>query len=83
MPFITEEIWQSLPHEGETIMTQAYPEYDEALNFPEASHEMEMVMEAIKAIRNRRAEMNVPPSRKAKVYIAAKEQKPYVMVRSL
>ena len=78
MPFITEEIWQSLPHEGETIMTQAYPEYDEALNFPEASHEMEMVMEAIKAIRNRRAEMNVPPSRKAKVYIAAKEQKPYV-----
>lgn len=77
MPFITEEIWQSLPHEGETIMTQAYPEYDEALNFPEASHEMEMVMEAIKAIRNRRAEMNVPPSRKAKVYIAAKEQKPY------
>ena len=78
MPFITEEIWQSLPHEGETIMTQAYPEYDEALNFPEASHEMEMVMEAIKAIRNRRAEMNVPPSRKAKVYIAAKEHKPYV-----
>ncbi len=65
MPFITEEIWQSLPHEGETIMTQAYPEYDEALNFPEASHEMEMVMEAIKAIRNRRAEMNVPPSRKS------------------
>ncbi|MDY2783741.1 MAG: valine--tRNA ligase, partial [Candidatus Pseudoruminococcus sp.] len=78
MPFITEEIWQSLPHDGETIMTQSYPEYDEALNFPEASHEMEMVMEAIKAIRNRRAEMNVPPSRKAKVYIAAKEQKPYV-----
>lgn len=77
MPFITEEIWQSLPHDGETIMTQAYPEYDEALSFPEASHEMEMVMEAIKSIRIRRAEMNVPPSRKAKVYIAAKEQKPY------
>ncbi len=77
MPFITEEIWQSLPHEGETIMTQEYPMYDEALSFPEASREMEMVMEAIKSIRIRRAEMNVPPSRKAKVYIAAKEQKPY------
>ncbi len=77
MPFITEEIWQSLPHEGETIMTQEYPQYDENLCFPEASREMEMVMEAIKSIRIRRAEMNVPPSRKAKVYISAKEQKPY------
>ena len=77
MPFITEEIWQSLPHSGETIMLQKYPEYDEAHNFPEASKEMNMIMDAIKAIRNRRAEMNVPPSRKAKVYIAAKDQKTF------
>ncbi|MBQ8134808.1 MAG: valine--tRNA ligase [Clostridia bacterium] len=74
MPFITEEIWQSLPHEGDTIMTQQFPVYDESYHFPEAAKEMTMVMDAIKAIRNRRAEMNVPPSRKAKVYIAAKEQ---------
>ncbi len=73
MPFITEEIWQSMPHDGETIMTQKFPEYEEKYNFPVAEKEMTMVMDAIKAIRNRRAEMNVPPSRKAKVYIAAKE----------
>ncbi len=74
MPFITEEIWQSLPHEGDTIMTQQFPVYDEKYHFSEAAKEMTMVMDAIKAIRNRRSEMNVAPSRKAKVYIAAKEQ---------
>lgn len=72
MPYITEEIWQTLPHEGETIMLSKYPEYDESLDFPQAAKEMESVMDAIKAIRNRRQEMNVPPSRKAKVYIATK-----------
>lgn len=72
MPYITEEIWQTLPHEGETIMLSKYPEYDENLDFPQAAKEMESVMDAIKAIRNRRQEMNVPPSRKAKVYIATK-----------
>ncbi len=78
MPFITEEIWQSLPHSGETIMLQKYPVYDESLDFPEASKEMTMIMDAIKAIRNRRAEMNVPPSRKAKIYIATKEQQTFI-----
>ncbi len=74
MPFITEEIWQSMPHDGDTIMLQPYPVYDEKFKFAEAAKEMNMVMDAIKAIRNRRAEMNVPPSRKSKLYIAAKEQ---------
>ena len=73
MPFITEELWQALPHEGETIMLQKFPVYTEEHHFPEAARQMNMVMDAIKAIRNRRAEMNVPPSRKAKVYIAAKD----------
>lgn len=77
MPFITEEIWQALPHEGETIMLQQFPVYSEDNSYPEAAREMSMVMEAIKAIRNRRSEMNVPPSRKAKIFIAAKEQKPF------
>ena len=72
MPYITEEIWQTLPHEGETVMLAKYPEYCAELDFPEAVAEMERVMEAIRAIRNRRAEMNVPPSRKAKVYVATK-----------
>ncbi len=70
MPFITEEIWQTIPHEGESIMISAWPEYDEALTFAAEEAEMERVMTAVRAIRNRRAEMNVPPSKKAKVYIA-------------
>ncbi len=70
MPFITEEIWQTIPHDGESIMISAWPEYDEALSFAAEETEMERVMTAVRAIRNRRAEMNVPPSKKAKVYIA-------------
>ncbi|MBQ1546729.1 MAG: valine--tRNA ligase [Clostridia bacterium] len=69
MPFITEEIWQTIPHEGETIMLEKFPEYSESLTFETEAAEMEKIMDAIKAIRNRRAEMNVPPSRKAKVYV--------------
>ena len=70
MPFITEEIWQALPHEGETIMLAQWPEYSEELNFSAEETDFEKVMAAIKAIRNRRAEMNVPPSKKAKLFIA-------------
>ena len=70
MPFITEEIWQTLPHEGDTIMLAKYPEYDDALNFPVEASQMEVIMEAITAVRTRRNDMNVPPSKKAKYYIA-------------
>ena len=70
MPFITEEIWQTIPHDGESIMISAWPEFDDALSFSAEEAEMERIMTAIRAIRNRRAEMNVPPSKKAKVYIA-------------
>ena len=69
MPFITEEIWQTLPHDGESIMISKYPEYDESLNFSQDEAEFERIMTAVKAIRNRRAEMNVPPSKKAEVFI--------------
>ncbi len=69
MPFITEEIWQSLPHEGESLMISAWPVYTDSLDFAAEEKEMERLMEAIRAIRNRRAEMNVPPSRKAQVYV--------------
>ncbi len=70
MPFITEEIWQTIPHDGEAIMISAWPEFNEALSFAAEEAEMERIMTAVRAIRNRRAEMNVPPSKKAKVYIA-------------
>ncbi len=73
MPFITEEIWQNIPHEGETIMLEKYPEYTDALSFPEEAADMEKIMKAITAIRTRRNEMNVPPSKKAKLYIATAE----------
>ncbi len=72
MPFITEEIWLALPHDGESIMISEWCKCDDALNFPAEEAAMERVMTAIKAIRNRRAEMNVPPSKKAKLYIATK-----------
>ena len=70
MPFITEEIWQNIPHEGESIMIEKYPEYTDALNFPEEAADMEKIMNAITAIRTQRNEMNVPPGKKAKLYIA-------------
>ncbi len=72
MPYVTEEIWQTIPHEGETVMLSEYPTYKPELDFPEEEAEMRRVMEAIRAIRNRRSEMNVPPSRKAKVYVSTK-----------
>ena len=70
MPFITEEIWQTLPHEGESIMISAWPVYKDEYDFSVEEQEMDRIMEAVRAIRNRRAEMNVPPSKKAKYYIA-------------
>ena len=69
MPFITEEIWQSLPHEGEALIAAQWPVYTEALAFPKEESLMESVMSAIRSIRNRRAEMNVPPSTKAALFV--------------
>ena len=69
MPFITEQIWQSLPHEGEALIVADWPVYRSDLAFKAEQDQMEAVMNAIRAIRNRRAEMNVPPSRKTAVYV--------------
>ena len=74
MPFITEEIWQALPHDGEALMIARYPEYSESLAFPAEERDFEMVMNAIRAVRSRRAEMNVPPSRKAHLFITTERQ---------
>ena len=73
MPFITEEIWQALPHEGEALMIERYPEFTGTLSFPKDEENFEMVMAAIKAVRARRSEMNVPPSRKAHLIIATEK----------
>ena len=69
MPFITEEIWQSLPHDGEALIVARWPQYRQELAFREEEDHMESVMAAIRSIRNRRSEMNVPPSRKAALYV--------------
>ena len=81
-PFITEEIWQALPHEGEALMVQDYPAYREALSFPLEAQRFETVMEAIKAVRARRSEMNVPPSRKAHLMIVTEEREAFEAGRS-
>ncbi len=64
MPFITEEIWQCLPHEGDSIMVASWPQCDEGLFDDEAEAGMVAIMETIKAIRNMRAEVNVAPGKK-------------------
>ena len=74
MPFITETIWQALPHEGPSVMVSAWPEYKEELHFAAEEAQMESLMDAVRAIRNRRAEMNVPPSKKAKVLILTEKK---------
>jgi valyl-tRNA synthetase len=73
MPFITEEIWQHLPHEGESITVAPWPKKDEALMFPEATKKMNLLKEIIRSVRNTRAELNVPMSKKIELLIKAKD----------
>ncbi len=74
MPFITEEIWQTLPHTGESIMVSEWPSFSKSLVFAAEESGMEKIMSAVKAVRNRRAEMNVPPSKKARLCVVTKEK---------
>ena len=72
MPFITEEIYQALPHTSESIMISDFPTYNEALTFTAEETDVERIVDCITQIRARRAEMNVPPSKKAKLYVVTK-----------
>jgi len=72
MPFITEEIYQAIPHSDESIMIAAYPVFDPALSYKSEEEDVERIIGAITAIRARRAEMNVPPSKKAKLIVVTK-----------
>ena len=82
MPFITEEIWQKLPHQGETIVLADYPDDDETFVDPEAAGDMTMMIELIKAIRNLRAEMKVPLGQKARVILAAADREKAIIEAS-
>ncbi len=73
MPFITEEIYSHLVTGDNSVMISRWPEYSEELNYPEDERKMRLIMDVIRSIRNIRAEMNVPPSKKAKVIIVAAE----------
>ena len=74
MPFITEEIWQAIPHEGKFIMASDWPVWRDKLAFPADEESMELVKDAITAIRARRAEMNVPANKRVNMTISTQRQ---------
>jgi valyl-tRNA synthetase len=75
MPFITEEIWQNLPHQGESITTASWPQADPALTDSEAAEEMKLLVEVIRSVRNIRSEVNTPLSKKVDMFMKAKDEK--------
>ena len=72
MPFITEEIYQALPHADESIMVSEYPKFDTGMDYTGAEEDVDRIITCITAIRARRAEMNIPPSKKAKLFVVTK-----------
>ncbi|WP_338777433.1 valine--tRNA ligase [Metabacillus sp. FJAT-52054] len=74
MPFITEEIWQSLPHEGESITVAKWPEVKQELSNDQAASDMKLLMEIIRSVRNIRAEVNTPMSKKIQLKIKTKQE---------
>jgi valyl-tRNA synthetase len=74
MPFITEEIWQKLPHKGESIMVSPWPQYKEEYENKDAENNMEKIMSIIKAIRNIKSDMNIPYNKKIDLYLNIHEQ---------
>ncbi|RHW40650.1 valine--tRNA ligase [Neobacillus notoginsengisoli] len=80
MPFITEEIWQHLPHNGESITVTTWPQADASLSDHEAAAEMKLLVEMIRAVRNIRAEVNTPLSKKIKMYVKAKDESTLQMI---
>lgn len=73
MPFITEEIWQHLPHEGESITVAAWPTVNPAFDFKAEAGDMQLLMDIIRSVRNIRAEVNTPMSKKVPLFISAKD----------
>ncbi|USK53931.1 valine--tRNA ligase [Cytobacillus solani] len=74
MPFITEEIWQNLPHSGESITTASWPEVNPEFTDEKAADEMKLLVEIIRSVRNSRAEVNTPMSKKIKMILKAKDE---------
>lgn len=77
MPFITETIWQALSHDGESIVITDYPAYNADFCYPDEEMSMERIIASVRAVRNRRAEMNVAPSKKTKMFIVSDDKKTF------
>ncbi|WP_210366734.1 valine--tRNA ligase [Bacillus sp. REN3] len=75
MPFITEEIWQNLPHEGESITNANWPKVDPELSDNQAAEDMKLLVEIIRSVRNIRSEVNTPLSKKVDMFLKAKDEK--------
>lgn len=75
MPFVTEEIFCTVQEKEESIMISSWPEYQEKWNYSEEEHSVEIIKEAVRGIRNVRTSMNVPPSKKAKVFVVSENEK--------
>ena len=73
MPFITEEIYDAIPHEGDKLIVAVYPEFSEELSFPQDEADFECIMTAVKAVRSRRAEMNVPPGKRPSLIVVTEK----------
>lgn len=82
MPFVSEEIWQHLPHEGESIVTVAWPTVRPEFNFEADEVNMKLLMDIIRAVRNIRAEVNTPMSKKVPMYIQAKDDATAVVLEA-
>ncbi|WNF21897.1 valine--tRNA ligase [Mesobacillus jeotgali] len=82
MPFITEEIWQNLPHQGESITVASWPKVDTNLTDKEAADDMKLLVEVIRAVRNIRSEVNTPLSKKVDMFLKAKDEKTLSMLES-
>ena len=83
MPFITEEIYQALPHTDDSIMISEYPKYDSAYDFSGEEESVERIITCITAIRQRRAEMNIAPSKRAKLFVVTKYKESFELARGI
>ena len=83
MPFITEEIYQAIPHTDESVMISEYPTYNESLDYAKEEESVNRIIGCIVAVRNRRAEMNVPPSKKAKLFVVTKYADTFVKTEKI
>jgi valyl-tRNA synthetase len=82
MPFITEEIWQNLPHNGESITVASWPKVEESLTDKAAAEEMKLLVEIIRSVRNIRSEVNTPLSKQIKLLLKAKDDKVLAVLKS-